>query len=428
MTGTQPTRAGWVDRIAAAYGRGRPVAVLFDYDGTLTPIVRHPSLARLAHRTRDQLGRLADLPEVGVGVISGRALHDVRSLVGLARVYYAGSGGLEVDLLGNEERYPQTDAIGRLLDGIQDHLLDLLQKFPGTWLERKPGTIALHFRGLLPLAATCFRYEAVSLLSAVQELRCRVVSEAVEVTPADGWDKGTAVETILAHMGEALASPPLVVYFGDAANDAEGMAVATRTGGVCVGIGSDAPPIAELRLADPAELAACLDELTARLAARRGLPVDAAICVQGPATDTGEAGHGQRPDGSEGTGPGLLLLDPDGQTRAELAAGMTALGWQVWQADTPERADELLSQHGEGVHVALVDLQLPGLQGARTMAGFGQARSDLIRCFLSRDVSPYMAAAFGKLSDIPLLVKPLPPADLDTRLRALLQNRRLTRL
>ena len=128
------------------------------------------------------------------------------------------------------------------------------------------------------------------------------------------------------------------------------------------------------------------------------------------------------------SGPGLLLLDPDDRARTELAEGMAARGWRVWQADTPERAAELLDRHGEAVHVALVDLQLPGLQGARTLAEFGQTRPDLVRGFLSADVSPYMAAAFGKLSDIPLLVKPLQPADLDTRLRALLQNKRLTRL
>jgi trehalose 6-phosphate phosphatase len=425
MTGTQPTQAGWVDRVAAAYGRGRPVAVLFDYDGTLTPLVRHPSLARLASRTRDQLGRLADLPEVGVGVISGRALHDVRALVGLGGVYYAGSGGLEMDLLGDEERYPQTDAIGQLLDGIQDHLLDLLEMFPGTWLERKPGAITLHFRGLLPLAATCFRYEAVRLLSAVEELRCRVVSEAVELTPADGWDKGTAVETILAHMADALASPPLVVYFGDAANDTEGMAVATRTGGVCVGVGSDAPPIAELRLANPAELAECLDELTARLAAHRGLSV---FKTHSPPKTPVElnAEHGEtHPAGSSVPKPGLLLLDSDDRARTELATGMTAQGWRVWQADTVVRAFELLERHGAVVHVALVDLQLPGLQGARTLAEFGQTRPDLIRCFLSADISPYMATAFGKLSDVPLFVKPLRPADADRLFRLLLGKKRL---
>ena len=43
-------------------GAGRPLALLFDYDGTLTPIVRHPSLARLSAANRDRLARLTALP------------------------------------------------------------------------------------------------------------------------------------------------------------------------------------------------------------------------------------------------------------------------------------------------------------------------------------------------------------------------------
>lgn len=424
MKETRSAHTDWVDRIATSYRRGRPLAVLFDYDGTLTPIVRHPSLARLSPRTREQLGRLADLPDVGVGVISGRALEDVRSMVGLDGVYYAGSGGLEIDLLGEEERYPQTYEIGRLLDGIQDHLLELLEKFPGTWLERKPGAVALHFRGLLPLAAICFRYEACSLLTVVEELRFRVVSEAIEVTPADGWDKGTAVVSMLTHMGSGLSSPPLVVYFGDAANDAEGMAVATQTGGISVGIGPDAPSIADRRLTDAAELANCLDELTSRLTAHRSLPVVEPRLpdVTNPECDV------TPPAMLNEQKPGLILLDSDEQARAELANGMVARGWQVWQADTSERASELLGRNGKAVHVVLVDLQLPGLQGARTMAELGHARPDLIRCFHSADVSPYMAAAFGKLSDVPLFVKPLRLADTDKLFRILLQKQQTTKV
>jgi DNA-binding response OmpR family regulator len=100
---------------------------------------------------------------------------------------------------------------------------------------------------------------------------------------------------------------------------------------------------------------------------------------------------------------------------------MTALGWRVWQADTAERATELLGRHGDAVHVALVDLQLPGLQGARTLSEFGLTRPDLIRGFVSADVSPYAAAAFKRLSNVPLLVKPLPAGELDATLRALLR-------
>jgi len=421
MNGLLSTRTGWVDRIAEEYGRGRPLAMLFDYDGTLTPIVRHPSLARLTSDTRQRLQELVDLPEVKVGVISGRALSDVKTLVGLEGVYYAGSGGLELDLLGTDERFPDTDAIGKLIDGIQDQLVDLMRKFPGTWIEKKPGAISIHFRGLLPLAATCFRFEAAALLSMLEELRFRVVSEAIEVTPADGWDKGTAVESILTHMENSLGSPPLAVYFGDAANDADGMVIVGHKGGMSIGIGPDAPEVAEEQLADPLELGANLDKLTTRLKTRweispktaeKSLRVENELTVNNSISSSAAAE----------VDAGLLLLDPDGVSRKKLANELEKLGWRVWQSETPEEATQLLIRDGNKIHVAMVDLQLPGLQGARTLMEFGQSHPHLIRCFMSADVSPYTAAAFARLSSLPLFVKPLFADDLNPLFRTLLKQ------
>ncbi len=417
------TRREWIDRVAEVYGRGRPLAVLFDYDGTLTPIVRHPSLARLVPRTREQLRRLTALPGVRVGVISGRSLSEVRTLVGINGVYYVGSGGLEIDLVGTQKRYPDTDSVGTLLDTIQDQMLDQLKKFPETWLERKPGAIAIHFRGLLPLAATCFRFEMANILSAAEGLKFQVVSEAIEVTPTDGWDKGTAVLSILTHMQDALASHPLAVYFGDAANDAEGMAVTTNNGGVSVGIGPYAPLIAEQHLTDSSELVACLDELTVQLAKRRGLLDPGTDDDLRPGIERTEVGDEPVFAHIAGTDVvGVLLLDPDARSRRELAEGMAAFGWRVWQANTPEQATELLTEHADRIRVVLVDLQLPGLQGARTLAKLGENYPDLIRCFMSADIRPYTATAFSRLSDRMLFTKPFHAAEVDAKLRELLQK------
>jgi len=68
--------------------------VFLDYDGTLTPIVERPELAKLDQAMRHTLSRLAE--RYTVAVISGRELNEVRSLVGLDGVIYAGSHGFEI--------------------------------------------------------------------------------------------------------------------------------------------------------------------------------------------------------------------------------------------------------------------------------------------------------------------------------------------
>jgi len=409
----------WIDNIVAAYGNGKSLALLFDYDGTLTPIVRHPSLARLGDANRHILNQLVLLPQVEIGVISARALSEVQTLVGLDRAFYAGSGGLEMDLRGEQLRYPEIYAIGLLLEEIQSPLIELMEEFPGTWMERKPGALALHFRGLLPLSSTCFRYSAAEILSHYEALAFRVVSEAIEVTPRHGWDKGIAVATIISHLESSTKDHPLVVYFGDSANDLEGMLVANSMNGVTVGVGIDAPENADHNVSNPDVLTECLTRLLYDLVKCRGLSYSAQTLRLLPQPDR------VCPDVVQTVhqDAGILLLDPDTVDRANLATSLLALGWQVWLADTPDQASEQLAAHGHEIDVALVDLHLPGLQGARAINEIGERNPRLIRCYQTAELSPYMAAAFSRLSTLPLLIKPFHPVELDRFFRTLMNRK-----
>lgn len=112
-------------------------------------------------------------------------------------------------------------------------------------------------------------------------------------------------------------------------------------------------------------------------------------------------------DSDRGRLPGLLLVDPDAQARDALARGIELHGWHVWTAADGTTAVELYRRHGDRIDVALVDLQLPGLQGARVLVELDQLNPTLTRCAMSADVTPYTACAFRRLSDTPLFAKPL---------------------
>ena len=72
------------------------LALLLDYDGTLSPIVKHPDLAILPPETKQVLERLARRPDVFIAVVSGRGVDDVKSKVGIENITYAGNHGLEI--------------------------------------------------------------------------------------------------------------------------------------------------------------------------------------------------------------------------------------------------------------------------------------------------------------------------------------------
>jgi CheY-like chemotaxis protein len=105
--------------------------------------------------------------------------------------------------------------------------------------------------------------------------------------------------------------------------------------------------------------------------------------------------------------PGLLLVEPDSQVRDSLARGMAGYGWHVWTAADGHTAVEAYRQYRDRIDVALVDLQLPGLQGARILAELDQLNPALPRCAMTADVTPYTASAFRRLSGTPLFTKPL---------------------
>lgn len=261
----------WATAALAGYRAGRPLALLFDYDGTLAPIAALPALAVLPPATRDALAGVAGLPRVSVGVVSGRGLGSLRELVGLPGVRYAGSGGMHIDLGGEEVADPALAAFDAVADALVTALAGPVRWFPGAWVERKPGGLSVHYRQLTPLKAACFVEEARDALAELAPdcppLRVREVTRALEVALAGAWTKADAVAR--------LAVPgAFVVYAGDGANDEEAVAAVNARGGLTVGVGPEAPDAARVRVADQAEFAAGLHRLAAGLggAAAAGLP------------------------------------------------------------------------------------------------------------------------------------------------------------
>src|SRR5437868_2845707 len=71
-------------------------SLLLDFDGTLTPIVPDPDDAFLSASLRHVLFDIQDSGKFAVGVISGRALNELRTRVGINEIVYAGNHGMEI--------------------------------------------------------------------------------------------------------------------------------------------------------------------------------------------------------------------------------------------------------------------------------------------------------------------------------------------
>jgi trehalose-phosphatase len=227
------------ERLATAYQKGSRLALLFDYDGTLTPIVSSPVLAVLDQRTRGVLNHLASQPRVGVGILSGRGLVDLRHLVALPGLYYAGTSGLDLDLRGKRVTHPRAEAQRRLLVMVMEALEGLVRHYPGAWVEDRQFGLTMHFRQLAPSWHEELWDGARQVLREYEaSLRVVIGLMAWEVNPAIGWHKGTAVQAI----AEAIGPEALILYAGDSTNDTEALEVVAARGGISVSVGATAPP------------------------------------------------------------------------------------------------------------------------------------------------------------------------------------------
>jgi trehalose 6-phosphate phosphatase len=258
------------ERLVSAHQAGSRLALRLDYDGTLTPIVEHPALALLEPHTRRLLERLTETPRVSVGVFSGRGLVDLRHLVALPDLFYAGSSGLELDLRGTRTIHPKAVTHRRHLEVAAATLAALARDYPGAWVEDTHLGWTLHYRQVDARQVEELLERAGRALRAYAGmLRVTVGLMAWEVTPDVGWHKGSALRLIVESLG-----PCLPFYAGDAANDTEALATAAVLGGIAVGVGPAAPP-ARYHMAGPTELVAFLSGLAEalRLETRRPIAV-----------------------------------------------------------------------------------------------------------------------------------------------------------
>lgn len=115
---------------------------------------------------------------------------------------------------------------------------------------------------------------------------------------------------------------------------------------------------------------------------------------------------------------GILLVDAAAEDRRRLKTALETCGWRVWDAADGAEAVRVYADRRDEIGAVVVDLQLPGLQGARLLAELGGLDPALVRLATATGVSGSTAAAFRRLSPTPLFTKPVPVRELDQLLRA----------
>jgi len=231
--------------LSAAVRAAPHLLLLSDYDGTLTPIVGRPEEAILSPEVREKLCALAQKPTSSVGIISGRSLSELRAMVAIEGIYYAGNHGLEIEGPGLKfVSQPAKEAKATIKD-LARQLSAALDSIAGVIVEDKGLSLSVHYRlvkkGEENLVAETFQ-QVIS--PPLNEGKIRVTSgkKVWEVRPPIDWHKGKAVAAITREIKTLLKLEPiLTIYLGDDTTDEDAFRVIHRPEGWSIFVGGENP-------------------------------------------------------------------------------------------------------------------------------------------------------------------------------------------
>jgi trehalose 6-phosphate phosphatase len=243
----------------------KPIFLFLDYDGTLTPIVQRPQGAALSMEARKLLRTLSKSDRCELAIISGRALSDVKKLVGLKNIAYVGNHGMEIKCPNLNFRHSVPTGYKNDLKQISTILHQALAGTDGVIIEDKGYSISLHYRlvdpKIIPLVKGSFE-KVVSTYVQRKRIAVREGKMVLEVRLPLDWDKGKAVLWLLEKKHTShINADTLPIYIGDDLTDEDAF-VLLKDRGITVVVGKQKESEAQYYLNDTAEVVEFLRQIS----------------------------------------------------------------------------------------------------------------------------------------------------------------------
>lgn len=244
-----------LDAAVRSFAAVPQVLVATDFDGTLAPLVTDPSTARAAEGGMAALRAAAALPGVTVALVSGRDVDTLARLSGVdldEPLVLIGSHGAHSSL-DHQSGKPLLDPPhAELLAQVTADVEAIVARHPGSRIEHKPASVAVHTRGLDPATAAAALEDAAAVPSRHPGVHVMPGKQVVELAVLT-TDKGTALLDLARVRGAGAT-----LYLGDDVTDERAFeALDPASGDVTIKVG-DGETAAAWRLDDVADVVATL--------------------------------------------------------------------------------------------------------------------------------------------------------------------------
>lgn len=229
---------------------------VFDFDGTLSPIVTVPDQARMPPAILTRLLKLSELAPIAI--ITGRSLDDVRPRLGFEPDYIVGNHGLE-GMPGWESRRQSYESLCQSWKEILWAALEDKTLYdPGIRIENKRYSLSVHYRLARNQAQT--EKQLTALFDRLSPPARVIAGKCVfSLIPADAANKGKALEQLM-----QISGAPSAIYVGDDVTD-EDVFQMKRSNLLSIRIGIASDSAAKFFLPHQPEIVQLLDDLIGRL-------------------------------------------------------------------------------------------------------------------------------------------------------------------
>lgn len=203
-----------------------------DYDGTLTPIVSRPELAKISVEMKETVKKLSQ--KYQVCIVSGRMREDVKALVGIDELIYAGSHGFDISGPSFSVLQPKAKKAVNVIGQISDALTNELADIEGILVEKKKFSVAVHWRLVDEKHLGLIQQKVDAHIKANSGLRLLSGKKVFEIMPDLDWDKGQAIQWIMQELKVSWQDAS-IIYIGDDVTDEDAFRIVrTRGTGILV--------------------------------------------------------------------------------------------------------------------------------------------------------------------------------------------------
>lgn len=238
--------------------KSQKALLLIDYDGTLAPFVSKRNFAKPYLGVEERLEKILLLNKTKMAIVTGRSIADFLTVFNACpKLEIFGSHGVERMRNGKIE-IENIQKYEKAIQGLTVLIPETYRQIESDYLEEKPFSLAIHWRGLEDQIAAYLKEKALAIwqpLFLQYELEILPFNGGLELRP-QGISKANAVRKMLS---EVESDSPLA-YLGDDLTDEEAFeAIADR--GLKVLVSKEKTPThADVWIKPPQGLLNFLDE------------------------------------------------------------------------------------------------------------------------------------------------------------------------